>query len=324
MASSFTNVKDIEKPQEGDQQGVWGDTVNRNYDKIDANLGRVVSLAITANQTLATSQTAVANSDAAVINLTGNIGVTSVTRTLTFPSGRSGNFIVDTTDVNYGNSTIRIRGDITDGGVQLVSASDDVVHVYTNGTSVRRVDEKSAQSLPIVGEIRMYTPPTGTFVSAALPSGWHVANGNNGTANLTGRFIYATCVNSQVGGLGGTNTVNFSASFSGTTGSTALTTSQMPAHTHGLFANDASQDGGFVTSRTQTLESSGGNTGQTAQLYAMTRSTVPFTSSNFVGSSQQTGSGQGHSHSFSGTASQSGVENRPRFYRLIFIQYTGS
>lgn len=331
MASTFTAQKDIEKPAPGTQAGVWGQTANRNFDKIDANLARVVDLSILANQTLTQSQSAVATSDAAVINLTGAINATSVTRTLTLPAGQTGAFIIDTTEVNFGTSRIQVRSAVTDGGVVLTSATDNVVQVYSNGTSVRRVIEKAALGIPFSGEIRMYTPPGGTLVSSALPEGWHVANGNNGTVDLRGRFIYATCVNSQVNDTGGSNTVNISATFSGTTSATAITAAQMPAHTHGIFANQ--NNGPFtsndpaLTSRTQVVTPGAALNGSenfedfSWQLYSNPNRDPQ---DPMLGSTSEEGSGQGHTHNFSGTATQNGVENRPLFYRLIFLQFTGT
>lgn len=332
MPSSFTSNKDIEKPAPGEQQGTWGGTANRNYDKIDANLSRVLDLSIVANQTLTTSQSAVSQSDSAVINLTGNIGATSVTRTLTFPSGRTGLFIVDATEVIFGSSRVRLIGDVTDSGITLASVTDRVIHVYSNGTSVRRVDEKSTSNVPIIGEVKMYAPPGGTIVSANLPFGWHVANGNSGTADLRGRFIRAASVASQTGNTGGNSTRTFNNTTTGTITSTVLTSANLPRHSHGIFANDAATGGVQITSRNQTAKSGQQNTTQGADfsysIYQSTAVSANAPNANFVGTTQVVGNTVGgtaaHTHTFVPTSANVTVSTVPPFYSLVFLQYTGA
>ena len=68
--------------------------------------------------------------------------------------------------------------------------------------------------------------PTGVIAmwhgaSGAIPSGWVICDGNNSTPNLTDKFIKSTAT---AGGTGG----------SATSGATTLSTSQMPAHSHGI------------------------------------------------------------------------------------------
>ena len=44
MTSSYTVNSGIEKPEAGDQEGTWGDTVNTNMDIIDRVLSGVGSV----------------------------------------------------------------------------------------------------------------------------------------------------------------------------------------------------------------------------------------------------------------------------------------
>lgn len=319
MASTFTSQKDIEKPGQGEQSGVWGVTANRNYDKIDANLAAITSVNALVSTTLQTSQSAVSESDAAILVLSGNIGATSVTRTLTLPSGRSGKYIVNSSQVTFGNSIYTVRGDVTDSGVALTSVTDRTITIFSNGTSVFRTNQETANAVesvsPIVGEVRMYAPAGGTIVSAALPNGWHVANGNNGTNDLRGRFIYATCVGSQTGDTGGANTQTISTSIAGSVGDTALTEAQLPAHTHGMFRGTTTSEGGLGSSDNVAAVGSFGNNGS----YVMSPGT-----GGQVGITTSTGSGASHSHSLSGVEVSTNFDNRPSFFRLVFIQFTGT
>ena len=47
MASTYTSNSGLEKPGSGEQAGRWGTTVNTNFDIIDAGLHGQVSIAVT-------------------------------------------------------------------------------------------------------------------------------------------------------------------------------------------------------------------------------------------------------------------------------------
>jgi len=68
--------------------------------------------------------------------------------------------------------------------------------------------------------------------SSAIPSGWNVCDGNNGTPNLTGKFIKAA---TTAGGTGGSTS----------TGAHTLTIAEMPSHTHPYEGGSASQGGQY-------------------------------------------------------------------------------
>ena len=55
MASTYTTNTGIEKIGSGEQSGSWGVTTNNNFDIIDRTLNGVVSLTITGNKLLTTS-----------------------------------------------------------------------------------------------------------------------------------------------------------------------------------------------------------------------------------------------------------------------------
>jgi hypothetical protein len=72
-------------------------------------------------------------------------------------------------------------------------------------------NKPSIQSL-YIGEIRMFAP------SVALPAGWQVCNGTNGTVDLRDRFVVAQGATFPLGSVGGSFTI---------------TAANMPSHSHG-------------------------------------------------------------------------------------------
>lgn len=66
---------------------------------------------------------------------------------------------------------------------------------------------------------------------ANIPQGWFLCDGNNGTPNLTDRFVLHADADS-----GGTNDVGATGGASTHT----LTEAEMPSHTHGYYVHDDS------------------------------------------------------------------------------------
>lgn len=76
---------------------------------------------------------------------------------------------------------------------------------------------------------------TGTL--ASIPSGWVLCDGNNGSPNLLNRFVKGVVNGSTNPGATGGNAT------------TALTTAELPAHTHpGVYSQNAAVGGGTATS----------------------------------------------------------------------------
>lgn len=123
---------------------------------------------------------------------------------------------------------------------------------------------------------------------ANIPAGWALCDGTNGTPDLRDRFVVGAGGGYAVGAIGGANTVVPV----GTVGSTTLTLSQIPPHSHQVNARYAD----LVTSR---FGIQGGDSNPVDL---------------FVDSSS-VGGGQSHTHSFTGTAQ----ENRPPYYALAYI-----
>lgn len=121
--------------------------------------------------------------------------------------------------------------------------------------------------------------PVGAIViwsgaSTAIPEGWALCNGANGTPDLRDRFIVGAGGSYSVGNTGGENTVT-------------LTVNQMPSHNHSVSACTPTGATGSYISATNS-----------------SKNATPVTSTS-------TGGGQAH-------------ENRPPYYALCYIMYTGA
>ena len=163
-------------------------------------------------------------------------------------------------------------------GTKIAMGSDAAGDVlYNNGTDYVRLAKPGTPA----GEVLTFatsasspswtTPatqmPSGVIVMwsgavSAVPSGWVICDGNNSTPNLTGKFVIHADADS-----GGTYDVGDTEGLTNT-GDTAITTAQMPSHTHtalirgftranpGAGDQDYSDEGGTST----TSSTGGGNT----------------------------------------------------------------
>lgn len=139
----------------------------------------------------------------------------------------------------------------------------------------------------------------------AVPSGWHLCDGNNGTPNLKDRFIVGAGQSYGVGATGGsvTQTPSVWTNAAGTgvqVAGTALTIDQMPSHNHQLLI----YNGG---------ESAGGRCiSYGGRAYIQDDTCLP------AGGNQPHYHGvtdHGHAH----TAGASAIDVRPPYYALAFI-----
>jgi hypothetical protein len=94
--------------------------------------------------------------------------------------------------------------------------------------------------------------------SSAIPTGWNLCDGNNGTPNLTGKFIKSA---TTAGGTGG----------SASTGAHTLTVAEMPSHTHpyegGTNAQASAHMGkGYYGHQYLTTQATGGGGGHSHTL----------------------------------------------------------
>lgn len=140
--------------------------------------------------------------------------------------------------------------------------------------------------------------------AVAIPVGWLLCDGTNGTPNLQDRFIVGAGNTYTVGATGGSN----SADHLHTTGSHALTINEMPAHDHYV------QYGASNASSTW-LEGYSFNSGgqiPVDEKYASTYTNAEADRAN----SSSVGGGAAHNHGNTGTAT---IENRPPYYALCYI-----
>lgn len=162
-------------------------------------------------------------------------------------------------------------------------------------------DSVDAELKSVADDVAAYRVPSGGIIMwsgaiGAIPSGWYLCDGNNGTPNLKDRFIVGAGNNYAVGATGGADSVT-------------LDWNQIPSHAH-AFSGTTSGAG----SHNHNIELGGGisgglNTGGAG---------------NFLGTSSTAISAVGdHTHTFSGTTGSAGSgashENRPPFYALAYI-----
>ena len=74
MASTYTSNTGIEKIGSGEQAGAWGTTTNNNFDIIDRALNGSVTLTITGNTTLSTTDGTLSDGQFKIVILAGSPG----------------------------------------------------------------------------------------------------------------------------------------------------------------------------------------------------------------------------------------------------------
>jgi microcystin-dependent protein len=170
-----------------------------------------------------------------------------------------------------------------------------------------------------VGFIGMWSGST-----AAIPTGWALCNGSNGTPDLRDRFVVGAGSTYAVGNTGGAATVT-------------LTEAQIPSHTHTISATATSAAAGShshtatITDPGHTHAVSGGGTDDSAGTLVDRASGVTgsvVTASATTGISIALGTVAAHTHAISVSAAAATTggggshENRPPYYALAYIMKT--
>ena len=161
--------------------------------------------------------------------------------------------------------------------------------------------------------------------TASIPSGWVLCDGNNSTPDLRDRFVVGAGSTYAVDATGGSNTV-------------ALSTAEMPSHTHSVSGNTSSSGNHTHNGSTSNTGSHSHNLARGSGGGGTGYVNINFDAANqnqqsgLVGSAGShshnftTAGGGDHSHSFSTTSGSAGSgtahENRPPYYALAYIMKT--
>lgn len=250
--------------------------------------------------------------------------------------------------------------ELTDGNFFMITVVDTQGNLEIMGVTSRNVDtftvKRAQENTPArafpegsVVELRLTAGSIGEIASDiiaatqvprgiitmwsgatnAVPSGWALCDGNNGTPNLKDRFIVGAGQSYGVGNTGGsiTQTPSVWTNAAGTgiqVAGTAINESQMPWHTHGgSVGSDAS-----ITIQRSVHQTYAGEWLSAGHFYAADsppdatrRPLKEFSASlsiNGTGGNQPHYHGvtdNGHAH----TASASAIDVRPPYYALAFI-----
>ena len=212
---------------------------------------------------------------------------------------------VDTFTVNRAQENTPARafpeGSVVELRLTAGSIGEMATQIYTDTLAQATAIVEQAK-IPR-GIITMWTGATN-----AVPSGWALCDGNNGTPNLKDRFIVGAGQSYGVGNTGGSITQTPSV-WTGAAGTgiqvagTTLTEAQMPSHQHA----------GSITA----AESRNSARGGTGEIREAIKTSIAFTT-DFRGGNQPHYHGvtdNGHAH----TAAASAIDVRPPYYALAFI-----
>lgn len=248
----------------GTQEDLWGDVLNSDvFERIDANLGGLVSKTLdNVNVTL----TADENRNL-ILRLTGLLtGNVQVITTL------QGMMMVE--NLTTGSFAVTFSNGVGSPLTLPQSVRTMVIADATNGP------REMASNAPAV--------PSGTrmlFQQSSAPTGW-TKDTTDAMDNKALRLVKGSVVN---GGTVAFTTAFASKSVTGTIGGTALSVAQLPPHTHRL---QNSAGGSFTDPLNPNVNGFAGLDAATG--YLTTEQSAWF--------AEQTGSGDTHSHSFTGTA----------------------
>lgn len=136
------------------------------------------------------------------------------------------------------------------------------------------------------------------------PAGWALCDGNNGTPDLTNKFIVGAGNQYSTGDTGGQNSV-------------VLSEAQLPSHVHSSGGYSTSTDGAHTHTYTPSIQDLGHSSGN----FATNKSGSTTTTSTSTDGAHSHGS---MSNSSGQTGGDGAHENRPEFHGIGFIQRVSS
>lgn len=215
-------------------------------------------------------------------------------------------------DLNVGNPASTDSVAQADDHIRLIKAA--IKQTFPNITGPVTATQ-AALNTPI---------PSGIIVmwsGVSAPSGWNLCDGTNGTPDLRNRFVVSAGTTYPLGSTGGTTTTTAAGSHThteaaagshnhtGLVGDTALTTDQIPAHTHTISGNTTAEDNNYTAGSTMMAEGS------------IVRGTFSYTTSSV-------GTGATHNHTIGTDGAHSHTINSvgdhthsvtPPYYALAYI-----
>lgn len=209
-------------------------------------------------------------------------------------------------------------------------AADDRIELRVTAGVLNTLIDVVRQIRPKLGDIKMWSGAVANIAAVHGP-GWQLADGTNGTIDLRDRFVVGAGASYAPGNTGGANTVSISAE-------------QMPAHNHGV------SDPGHIHGVSDPTHAHSvydpGHSHNTNSNYYNIGAGGSGTATPYNGSGQFVSGGaviaaatgiaiygaatgisiQSHATGVSTQSAGSGAahENRPPYFALAFIQYTGA
>ncbi len=286
MASTFTTNLGIEKPATGDKAGTWGTATNTTFDLLDEAVDGIVTINLSSagssgspndlpitNGTSSngrhkfiefTSTGGDLGSDGAFVQLTPN----DSQKICFFRNSLSNSRKVTIFQGTYSSSNdlelengkdyiVKFSGAGTGATVQQINSSPVFTNVTTTSLTINGVENQGFAS-----GVKML------FREASAPTGWTIVDTDNDKA-----LRVSSSAGNGSGGSVAFETAFASKSVSGTVGSTTLSLSQIPSHSHSVRGSVASSG------------------------------SAVFGAGNSAGTNTATAGGGGsHNHSFTGTA----------------------
>lgn len=237
------------------------------------------------------------------------------------PAGVVGNVTGNTAGAHTGNVAGNVTGDTAGAHVGNVDVRSHNLLLDNGQINWSKLDPTSipAGAAPIPsGGIMLWSG-----AATAIPVGWFLCDGANGTPNLVGMFIIGADATAPVVGAtgGATNhnhVINISAAGAHahtiTIDNTTLTTAQIPAHHHGAGVCDTSAlafNHGTMAA-VPTAQDIQTNSGSSGVVEALTTDTGGGTGHNHTATMDSGGS---HTH----TVSSNNHDNLPPYYALCYI-----